>query len=419
MNNGYFKSVLLKDHIAELPKSFLPASAANDMGYYDFFCSSAEKKTTDVCLQNAPAVIMGTGGVASVHLGQSGYSYSTDTWGIRSRTCELDTEYLYYLLQLRLEEIDYFAFEGSGLRHLRKDYIRNMLIDLPKKEVALRIVQILKCIDGLIDNVRLLIDKYNKIKTGLMYDLLTRGIDSDGKLRPKYESNPDLYKKTSLGNLPKDWSVIKLGDLLAPVYSNFRSGPFGSALLKSELVEEGIPFLGIDNIKTEKFDNNYKRFVSEKKFNELRKYFVRERDVIITIMGTVGRAAVVPQNIGKALSSKHLWTMTFDESYIIPELVCWQLNYAPWVKSWFRKETQGGIMDAIQSKTLKSLLLPVPGKEEQKNIFERYSMITKKIHLEEYNLQKLLEQKKGLMHDLLTGKIFVLSKLETREITHV
>ncbi len=144
---------------------------------------------------------------------------------------------------------------------------------------------------------------------------------------------------------------------------------------------------------------------------------MRERDVIITIMGTVGKCAVVPVGISTALSSKHLWTMTFDQSVILPELVCWQLNYAAWVKSWFRKETQGGIMDAIQSRTLKTLRLPVPPMTEQKIIFNRYSAITSAILYEKKKLIKLRKEKQGLMQDLLTGKVQV--KVDQQETEHV
>ena len=38
--------------------------------------------------------------------------------------------------------------------------------------------------------------------------------------------------------------------------------------------------------------------------------------------------------------------MTFNQSSL-PEMVCWQLNHAPWVLSRFRAKSQGGIMDAI------------------------------------------------------------------------
>ncbi len=81
---------------------------------------------------------------------------------------------------------------------------------------------------------------------------------------------------------------------------------------------------------------------------------------MITIMGTVGRCCLVPTNIGKALSSKHVWTLTFDKSLYSPYLACLQFNYAPWVLTHLKRDEQGGIMSAIRSETLSSLLLPVP-----------------------------------------------------------
>lgn len=62
-------------------------------------------------------------------------------------------------------------------------------------------------------------------------------------------------------------------------------------------------------------------------------------------------------------------------------------------------------MDAIQSKTLKTLCLPVPSYKEQEMIFKRYSSITSKIGNEKDKLEKLQKEKSGLMHDLLTGKV--------------
>ncbi|SYM55085.1 Uncharacterised protein [Klebsiella pneumoniae] len=67
-------------------------------------------------------------------------------------------------------------------------------------------------------------------------------------------------------------------------------------------------------------------------------------------------------------------------------------------------------MDAIQSKTLRSLELPLPGKEEQLQLYEKYSLVTKKLKTEEISLKKLIKEKNGLMHDLLTGKVPVHSK---------
>jgi len=270
-----------------------------------------------------------------------------------------------------------------------------------------KIASILEVTDEAIQKTEALIEKYQKIKVGLMNDLFTRGIGADGKLRPSREEVPELYQETAIGWIPREWACHKLEDLLSSVSNSIRSGPFGSALLKSELVEIGIPFLGIDNVFPERFEAIFKRFVSEKKYLQLSKYAVRPGDVSITIMGTVGRSAVVPSRTGRALSSKHLWTMTFDTERVEPALVCWQLNYAPWVKSWFRQQTQGGIMDAIQSKTLRNLRLPVPTMSEQKQIHERYLTLSAKLDGEVSVLNKLKKQKSGLMQDLLTGKVSV------------
>jgi type I restriction enzyme S subunit len=316
------------------------------------------------------------------------------------------------------ESARYFSRYAAGSTRygLSNKAIANVSISLPPLLSQQKIARILKTVDRTIEKTEALIDKYQQIKQGLMHDLFTRGIAAEGKLRPPRSQAPELYKKTSMGWMPKEWGVDYLENLLAPIENNMRSGPFGSSLLKSELVEEGIPFLGIDNIFPEHFHKAYKRFVSIQKFAELHQYAVRSRDVIITIMGTVGRCAVAPIDLGYALSSKHLWTMTLDQEKIIPELACWQLNYASWVSSWFRRETQGGIMDAIRSTTLRALRLPIPPLPEQQRIFQRYETINKKIKHDISHVRKLRKQKAGLMHDLLTGRVEV--KVKEKGATH-
>jgi type I restriction enzyme S subunit len=262
---------------------------------------------------------------------------------------------------------------------------------------------IVREIDEAIEQTEALIAKTQQIKAGMMHDLFTRGVTPDGQLRPPREQAPQLYKQSPLGWIPKEWDWSTLGSLLAPVSYPMRSGPFGSTLLKDELVGDGIPLLGIDNVFTECFVRKYRRFVTPHKFAELSRYAVFSGDVIITIMGTVGRCCVVPAGIGEALSSKHLWTMTFDHNKVLPELVCWQLNYATWVKSWFARQSQGAVMDAIQSSTLRSLTLPVPHAHEQEILRDRYLAVQEVLAVESERHGKLKQLKNGMMNDLLTG----------------
>ena len=316
---------------------------------------------------------------------------------------KLSPRFIYYCLANQHRSLT-FDYTTKAHPSVIKNIYSVPVIDLWEQN---KISEILTSIDCTIEKTEALISKYEQIKQGLMQDLFTRGIDENDQLRPPYEEAPHLYKETELGWVPKQWQAKNLETLLEDIPSAMRSGPFGSALLKSELVDDGYPLLGIDNIFRENFNTQYKRFVSQGKFDQLYRYRVRPRDVIITIMGTVGRCCVVPESLKEALSSKHLWTMTFDETKVLSELICWQLNYAPWVKHHFRKYQQGGVMDAIQSSVLKSVLLPLPPLKEQKEIRTKYLIINQKIDTEIGILAKLRMKKLGLMEDLLTGKVRV------------
>jgi len=291
---------------------------------------------------------------------------------------------------------------GLSYQSIARTPIR--LAPLPQQQ---RIAEILSTVDEAIEQTEALIAKTQQIKAGLMHDLFTRGVTSDGHLRPPREEAPKLYKESPLGWIPKEWGCESLDELLAKTACPMRSGPFGSALLKDELVENGVPLLGIDNVFAERFVAEYRRFVTRHKFVELSRYSVFPGDVIITIMGTVGRCCVAPDELGDALSSKHLWTMTFDQRRVLPDLVCWQLNHAYWVKSWFERQAQGAVMDAIQSSTLRTLRLPVPPMDEQLLMRDRYVAYETRLSTEREKLAKLLQMKRGLMHDLLTGRVRV------------
>lgn len=327
---------------------------------------------------------------------------------------EMAGRYLVHYLRDRFDWIQ-ARRTGTGVPHVPKDLGRILELHFPKSEtMQTQICDILDSLDTQIEATEGLIAKQERVRAGLMQDLFTRGMDEHGQLRPPRDQAPHLYHQTELGWLPLGWEAPELERLLAPVPTPMRSGPFGSALLKHELVDSGVPFLGIDNIHVEHFKADFIRFVTPRKFSELSRCRVLPDDVVITIMGTVGRCCVIPDGFGEMLSSKHLWTMSFDQSKVLPKLVCWQLSHAPWVHSRFRAKSQGGIMDAIQSSTLKQLRLPNPPIPEQKQILAIYEEATLHLSQMQEAAAKLALQKSGLMQDLLTGQVSVAPLLESQ-----
>ncbi|WP_080301663.1 restriction endonuclease subunit S [Burkholderia pseudomallei] len=304
---------------------------------------------------------------------------------------------------------------GSTVKGIRiQDYL-SIQTPFAPTEVQPTIAEILDILEAAIGGTEAVIAKLRSVKQGLLHDVLTRGIDANGELRPPQIVAPHLYKKSVLGTIPKEWEVNQIADLLADVDPAMRSGPFGSALLKAELVETGVPVLGIDNVHAERFVAEYSRFVTPKKFVELARYAVRPADLMITIMGTVGRCCLVPEGIGQALSSKHTWTITLDQNNYSPYLAMLQVNYSPWVLQHFGRDQQGGTMAAIRSETLRTTMLPRPPREEQHLMEMRLREISNRIELEASALAKMRAEKYGLMNDLLTGRVRVASLLSDGE----
>lgn len=326
---------------------------------------------------------------------------------VRARPRQSHPRFLYHIMlgngllaETRRVEV------GSNYPAVNESDVRQFPLDCPPVPEQRRIAEILDTLDEAIRATEQVIAKLQQVKQGLLHDLLTRGIDEHGELRDPGR-HPEQFKDSPLGLVPRDWIVQSVEELLADVDPAMRSGPFGSALLKDELVSTGVPLLGIDNVHVERFVREFTRFVTPRKAVELSRYRVRPRDVMITIMGTVGRCALVPDDIGEALSSKHVWTLTFDQTRYSPYLACLQFNYAPWVLAHFGQDEQGGIMSAIRSETLRTTQLPVPPPDEQRRIVSVLSDLDHRLAGEALDADKLRTLKHGLMDDLLTGRVRV------------
>ena len=273
------------------------------------------------------------------------------------------------------------AVKGSTLN---KGKLEKLKVHLPPLEEQRRIAEILDTIDETIQATERVIAKLTVTRVGLLHE----------QLAPGMSMSP-----------PPEWEVFRIEELLGHRDPAMRSGPFGSTLLASELVREGVPLLGIDNVRREQFVADYHRFVTPAKAHELRRYRVFPRDLMITIMGTVGRCCVVPSSVGEALSSKHVWTLTLDPERYLPELACLQMNYSPWALAHFGRDEQGGIMSAIRSETLRSLRLPTPPMAEQQRIWAVLHAAACRIGTQAAALSKLRELRSGLAADLLSGRV--------------
>ena len=267
---------------------------------------------------------------------------------------------------------------GSAIKRIVLKDIKNIKIIIPKIQEQERIASILSTVDEQIDNVDALIEKNKELKKGLMQTLLTKGIGHT------------KFKKTEIGEIPEEWQNESLGDMV-----NFEGGTQPpKKYFSNECLDGMIRLIQIRDYKSDKF----KVYVPK----ELCRRFCDKSDVMIGrygppifqilrgLEGAYNVALIKATPINERLDREYLYYFLNNEKLfnLIDSL---------------SQRTSG--QTGIDMEVLKAYKIPIPPKKEQEKIVLTLSQIDKRIENYENRNKKLEELKKGLMQQLLTGKI--------------
>ena len=279
------------------------------------------------------------------------------------------------------------------------DFIGNIFLPTPPIETQKLIATFLDrktaAIDTLIAKKQRLIQLLEEKCKVLINQAVTKG------------SNPNVPMKDSgipwIGKVPKHWAVLRLRHLI----SDKVAGPYGSSLTKSMYVAFGYRVYGQQQIIADDFTiGDY--YISPEKFFEMQRYIVQPEDVLVTVMGTIGRVAVVPEGIEAGIINPRLVRYVVRHGYMLPYFFSWVFRSKSG-ESQLSEMAQGVTMDGLNLTVLSDLWMPVPPLEEQENIVVNINTVTNSLKQLQrkinQQIEKLREYRRSLITAAVTGKL--------------
>jgi type I restriction enzyme, S subunit len=317
---------------------------------------------------------------------------------VNLKSDDVDTTFIYYKLQtINRAQI----VSGSAQPQVTIIDLKRVTLKLPENEEQQHIAKILSTADAVIEKTQAAIAKYKAIKQGMLQDLFTRGIDmtstssaTTGKLRPRYEDTPELYKDSKLGWIPGEWEVMSLED--STDYVDYR----GKTPPKSDF---GVFLITAKNIRFGFIDYEIsKEYIREDAFEEaMSRGKVKLGDVLITTEAPLGNVAQInKENV--ALAQRVIKYRGYEDLLNNDFLALCLMSYG-FQKQLFA-EASGTTVLGIKGSRLHKLKIVIPEIPEQTEIVKHLRAIDNKLQTEQAYLQKMQSLKKGLMEDLLSGR---------------
>lgn len=180
---------------------------------------------------------------------------------------------------------------------------------------------------------------------------------------------------------------------------DFVRGPFGGSLKKSCFVEDGYAVYEQQHAIYDQF-SEIRYFVDEDKFNEMKRFELKPNDLIMSCSGTMGKVAIVPENVKKGIINQALLKLTPKDFLDVQYLKYWMSS--PDFEERIEENTVGAAIKNVASvKVLKQIDVPIPPLPEQKQIVAILDKAFAAIDQAQTNIEKNIENAKELFQSKL------------------
>ena len=346
--------------------------------------------------------LRGSVGKCSINLTETQGTVASSLMGIRCK--KIHPKFLLYVLKSQIIETQNNLFmNGTCAANLSAENVVEYKIPIIDNHTQVRIANYLdkKCaeIDALIEAKEKTNALLKEQRQSIIYEAVTKGL------------NPNVPMKDSgiewIGDIPENWDVERLKYLLSKGKGSIKAGPFGSSLTSTDMQGDDVKVFTQRTV----LDNDFiagEEYISIEKYESLKGFAVQPGDVLITTRGTIGKTAVVPDDVTGILHPC-LIKMTFDSSKVNKELLCRIFNETNIFQEQLRLASNATTIDVIYTENLMNMFIPIAPIKEQKRINDILSkkceQLDKIIEANSSMIEKLKEYRKSIIFETVTGKV--------------
>lgn len=216
-------------------------------------------------------------------------------------------------------------------------------------------------------------------------------------------------KNVKDGELPEGWEKVKITDIVENNKHSLKAGPFGSSLKKEFYVQKGYKIYGQEQVIIDNaFFGNY--YINEEKYQELKSCKIKPFDILISLVGTVGKVLILPENCSEGIINPRLIKISLNREIYLPNFFKYYFE-SSYVKNFYGAKAQGTTMDVLNLGIIKTIPFLLPSlKEQQLIVSELESKLTLCDKTEEtisHSLQQAETLRQSILKKAFEGKLVV------------
>ncbi|WP_339118468.1 restriction endonuclease subunit S [Halomonas sp. BMC6] len=321
--------------------------------------------------------------------------------GFQSLRCKKNAlaDYIYQYITWIRPELEKMS-AGSTFSEISSSSVKRLRATLPPLPEQKKIAAILSSVDEVIEKTRAQIDKLKDLKTGMMQELLNKGIGADGVPHTEFKDSP-------IGRIPVSWDVLAISAVCSEIVDCVNK--------TAPVVDYVTPYRMIrtTNVRDGRIKTEGLRYVTPETFNLwTRRLKLEAGDLIFTREAPVGECGLLEDATGLFLGQR---TMVYRANKNkMSNLFLLYSMQSESCQAQLSDLSGGSTTPHLRVPDCSKILLKVPPISEQTLISESIRSADSLLEKQQDKIAELNSLKKALMQDLLTGKVRV--QVEAREL---